>query len=260
MDYFDRLLQRATAQARDATPPLFDPFEQEAPWPDTAAAPGGAVPHAGDVPAAPHAIAPLMPTELPSPRPPVEAAGPLAAAAWPRAPELPPPAGPIAAPLRATARVAAPQEPVPPGPRAAPGTAASALAQADRFMQSLGVPGLVMPEPASSPGARTAEPPSPAPVAASPRGLAPAATRALEPPRLLPPRAPAPPPPAAPRVAAAAAAQPARSTHDEPRARAAPPATAPAIVHTTLLVAPPSNALADLAHSAGIQRFGLGQH
>ncbi len=258
MDYIDRLIQRALAQPRGAEAALFDPFERQAGWPLDARPVPASVPSASSAPAhevaAPDSAHPAVPRTTPA-----IVGRPPAAFAPPRVPGA-------SSPTPATATAVDAPTPATPAPvraadvpRTTPPHSAESLARADAFMRTLGVPGVP-----AAPLAHATEAPSQAaalaPVTrarpAAPDTPAPARTSA--PARLQPPA----PPPVASLPAPTRAAQP---PAPPPGSAATAPARTPRretpvpVLQTTLVVAPPARALDDLAHSAGIVGFGLGQ-
>jgi len=258
MDYIERMIQRALAVPRQQAPPLVDPFERIAPWsldappPQEQSAPVRRARAAADASVA-AAVTPVAPSVPASPGPALarvvqDAPARAAIGGLPAAADAP-------APTRSV-EGARPQniEPV---------SAAEALptAHADAFMRSLGVKVLA----AELPTPARIDAPADALVAAAPSRHLPArlhpareAECTLQTIRPLPPRAPAPVAALASPRSPRAPSSPGIDAARPPAPHDAPPAARP-IVQTTLVVAPTSRRLDDLAHSSGIARFGIGQ-
>jgi hypothetical protein len=258
MHYLERLICRAGAVPREMASEVFDPFEQVAPWGDAVDAPvkvAPAAPLASNTPPAepPGSAAPVLERggEVPHAKP----ATPAADGAQPMLLSAVAPAMPVLGTLIPVAPApAAPMQPAT-TPTAAP------LARADGFMRSLGIQQPVM-QPAAPPRATPpAEPPSAPLVQAGPSPRANALERAL-PPLLRPvqPQALAPVmAPAAPPRGLAREAPAAREGQAHTARRSVPAAPPQRIVQTTVVLAPPSRRLDELAHGTAIARFGLGQ-
>lgn len=258
MDYFDRLVRRALASAETQPQPLFDPFEQVAPWALDAAQVQAVRAQAARV-------------EAPQRAPEVHAAEarPLAAArssVQALKPSLQAPATqPVqtAMPMSATPALAADAVPGVPMPAPLPTPAPSPLAQADTFMRSLRavVEPVDVPAPAlrrsASPGDEPWLAPTEAPLPRLARTAPPEEPAAVRPHKPAEPPAAVPPP--VPRTASVPPAAVARASTSPMRDKAAPVPPAAPTVHTTIVVAPPARRLDDLAHSSAIARFGLGQ-
>lgn len=270
MNYFERLIQRATAQPRQVRAPLVDPFAQEAPWeldPLRTSLPAGQA----DARRLPDPSAQLqygLPASL--------AAG---AGDGVEPAQLSPVARPIPHPDPPTPSLGSPPQPLPLTPVGhLPEEPPTPLAIADAFMRSFGIaqPAQIA-QPNGPAPTETLHPPqepqairsnlkalSPqSPAAAPPRAmpgipaLSAAASPDSYPPLLRPlPVAASPPPPAAPARPAATIPLPPEPAPGRPRGSDAPKER---IVQTTVVLSAPSRRLDDLAHSSGISRFGLGQ-
>lgn len=258
MDYLERLIRRALALPHAQVPDAFDPFEQVAPWPlDARVGAQTAAPMRVGKPAGPPPAPPPLARATVARQQDLPASAPRPAEPGVPAPSTGQPAPPMVKPEPAADDGPEQRSRVQPGrvPERAP------LARADAFMRSLGVPSAAPEAPSALPAApaRGVEPATPPP-AAPVRGPA---SRSPLPPvmvRPVPPRVPAPsePAPAARRLRQPAPI-PASAPQPAPR-RAEPGAVPERILQTTVVVAPASNRLDDLAHSSGIARFGIGQN
>jgi hypothetical protein len=281
MQYLERLICRALAQPRQLDSLVIDPFEQVAPWPLDR--PPAAPPPALLNPLAAESQPPRH--DQPPSRPGLDAAESLlpATEAVPtpslRLPPPEPPMAPAAATEAPALPAAARPQPRPAAPPAIPRPRepAQPLATADAFMRSLGI---AQPTPiAQANGPAPTEPPAPShepqaissplnalssqsPAVSLPRanpgmpGLSAAPSPLNRPPLLRPLPAAASTPPAAPARPSATLPPPPEPAPGRQRASDPPPER---IVQATVVLAPPSRRLDDLAHSGGISRFGLGQ-
>jgi hypothetical protein len=260
MDYVERLVRRALAVPREQAQPLFDPFEQVAPWLPDAPVPAEVHDHeAADThAAATAALAPAPPVAPPANQPPPAPSASRLVEESILAPHIepaltpPPPAAPAVQPVAAAL---SPQVAPPPAHALAP------LAHVDAFMRSLGVKSVASQEPTRT---RAAAAPDTVPpvqkAAALPRPPdAPDTSAPTVMVRPAPPPAPTPAPEPAQRRTRASPPAPEDATERPPPRRAAPPVTPERFVQTTVVVAPPSRRLDDLAYSSGISRFGIGQ-
>lgn len=297
MDYFERLARRALAVPSSAESSLFDPFEQQAPWPMDPVAAAASVPARGQVPAAaaglPLAVTGAAHHGTPPPTP-ADAAAELADVA--QRTGVPAPLLPGAARV---SQPASPQQvrPVPvvtqhdalpsalPGKRSELAEPVEPLGRADAFMRGLGV---AAPVPAPSAWHQAAPPIQPAqvphtsettPALPMPRtARVPAWSSALDAAAgeartaaPLPPIAVRPPKPAPAVMSAAPAAADVRGAPTSTPAVSAAHSrqrTAPAAVTSldtalrpavVLKLADRADALDDLAHGNSMARFGLGQ-
>jgi hypothetical protein len=257
MDYLRRLLLRSLAVPREQGSSVFDPFAQVAGWEFDAPAPAATKPSS---------VEPAAATPMPNG---IESIAPVAAPLQPaQIPAIEPVLAnvPRAQPDRRSEDTA-PALPSAPAPVATAGDRSLApdpapLAQADAFMRALGMNSVVAPE---APGApRKVDAPVAPPRAADRPPPAAAQPEAATTPMLVRPALPPAIPAAKPRENPRARTEPPHARHPPAPAsapRPAPPLAAPIerIVQTTVVVAPASRGLDDLAHSSGISRFGIGQ-
>lgn len=246
MNYVERLIHRALAVPRRSSTSLFDPFDQVASWPLIA----------------PINLAPQQ-SKTAATAEPGQPENKLQARAEPLQAQPPVTGNPVAQNMEASALMesdAAQRNEPGKGAQSATGTPQVALlAKADAFIRGLNVRPLPLrPEPSpDQPRLKTREAGTADPVPIDGQN-----TQSSGRMQLVRPVQPPPPPPPRP-TAQSAASEPGRSVPAAEKPRPGRPSAAtppPAIVTSTVLVAPATpNRLDDLAHCSAISRFGIGQ-